>query len=154
MKTKILPFFFLTVMLISCNKSGIYSKFDKLAEDNRWTTSDAKTFEFDIADETQSYDILFQISHVYGYQFANVPINFSMESPDGKKEDFVMDLPIKDSKGKDLGDCSGDICDLVTVVKKKIKLQKGHYKISVSNSFKGPYLPNIIGIGLEVNKAK
>lgn len=154
MKTKILFLSIFLVIFISCNSSGTFSQFDKMPESNHWEKSDSKSYEFEITDDSQLYDLLFQFSHVYDYQFAEVPIDFSIESPDGQKEIFSINLMVKDRKGKDLGDCSGDICDFTSTIREKIKFQKGHYKITVSHSFKGPYLPNVIGIGLEVDKAK
>ncbi len=154
MKTKFLLLFLLSVMLISCNKSGIYSKFDNMEENNRWTQSDAKTYDFTVENDTISYDIKFHFSHVYDYQFANVPINFSIKNPAGAMENLTIDLAIKNAKGEQLANCSGDICDLIYKVKEKVKLPKGNYKITVSNSFNGPYLPNVIGIGIEVDKAE
>lgn len=153
MRTRIL--LFLTfACFISCNNSSIYSKFDNFGESNRWEQSDAKTYEFVVENDTILYDVKFHFSHVYDYQFANVPINFSIVSPNGEKEDFTIDLAIKNEKGEQLANCSGDICDLINIVKEKVKLQKGTYKIIASHSFKGPYLPNVIGVGLEVDRAK
>jgi len=153
MKSRIL--LFLTfICFISCNKSGIYSKFDKFGESNRWEQSEAKTYEFVVENDAILYDVKFHFSHVYDYQFATVPINFSIVNPNGEKEDFTIDLAIKNNKGEQLANCSGDICDLISVIKEKAKLQKGNYKITVSHSFNGPYLPNVIGVGLEVDRAK
>lgn len=154
MRTRTLLSTLLFLVLISCAKSGIYSKFDHLNENNRWEQSDAKTYEFTVDDDTILYDIKFHFSHVYDYQFPSVPIDFNIESPNGKKENIHLDLPIKNEKGEQLAECSGDICDLIYPLKSKTKLQKGNYKITVSNSFKGPYLPNVIGIGLEVDFIK
>ncbi len=154
MKTRLLPFFLFFAIVISCNSSSTFSQFDKMPESNHWEKSDLKGYEFEIADDTALYDLLFQFSHVYGYQFTAIPLDVEIESPDGKKEFFNTTLLIKDSNGNDLGDCSGDICDLTTVIREKTKLQKGRYKITVSHSFKGPFLPNVIGVGLVVDKAQ
>ena len=152
MKTKIIFLVASIFTLISCSKEKAnYSKFDLFPETHQWKQSDAKTFDFTIDNDSQSYDIVFKFSHVFDYQFNSVPINFVMETPDGKKEKFTIDLQIKDSSGKQLADCSGDVCDLTLAIKDNIKLAKGNYKITVTNSFKGPYLPNVIGVGLEVN---
>lgn len=154
MKLKITLLLPLFLLLFSCNQNSVYSEFVKSAEDYRWPSTEAKTFEFEITDDAQTYDILLLFSHVYGYQFAEVPLNFSLKSPDGKTENFSINLPIKDKNGEDFGDCSGDICDFTSAIKEKIKLQKGNYKITVSHDFKkADFLPNVIGVGLEVNKA-
>jgi len=154
MKTKIL--FLLTAFLVltSCSKHQ-FSQFDTFGEENRWLQTDVKTFEFEILDESQLYDIVFRFSHVYDYQFPKIPLSFSIENPKGEKENFSIDLALKDKNGKELGDCAGDICDLDFPLKNKTKLIKGKYKITVLNTFKGaPYLPNVIGIGLNVDSIK
>jgi|SRR6218665_3319392 len=153
MKTKILYAVAVFSLFISCSDNH-YRQFDILPEDHRWQASDKKVYEFDITDESQIYNLTFQFSHIYGYQFASIPLNVSIESPDGKTEDLRIDLKIADSSGKQLADCAGDICDLYYKIKEKTKFEKGHYKITVSHSFKGPYLPNVIGLGLEVKTIK
>ena len=83
-----------------------------------------------------------------------VPINFIIENPAGEKENITIALKIKDSSGKQLAECAGDVCDLYYKIKEKTKLQKGKYKITIFHSFKGPFLPNVIGIGLSVAPKK
>jgi len=150
MKTKTVFLFAACTLLIACNKSKLYSEFSKFSENNRWEKSVVKNYEFNVEDDTLLYDLTFQFSHVYDYQFNSVPIIFSVENPEGIKENFTIDLVIKDASGKELAECSGDICDLDFKIKEKAKLLKGKYKVSVSNGFNGPYLPNVIGIGLKV----
>ena len=153
MKTKLLVAFLSIFFFISCDKSSVYSKFYKNKEDNRWLKSDEKTFEFTIDDDVQLYDAIFDFSHVYDYQFASVPIDFIIENPSNEKEKFTINLKLKDTNGKEIGDCSGDICDLKFKLKHKSKLEKGTYKVIISNSFKENYLPNVIGVGLEIKKS-
>lgn len=151
MKAKITLLFAALTLFVSCTSSSTFSQFDKMPENNRWEKADAKVYEFEIKDNTSFYNIVFKFSHVFDYQFASVPIQFVIESPDGKKETLAIDLHIKESNGKEIAECAGDICDLKYKVMKKVKLQKGNYKVTVSHNFNGPYLPNVIGIGLEVN---
>ena len=154
MKTKTTFLLLLFFTLISCNNASVYSKFDDFPEDNRWLPSTILNYDFTIEDATLLYDIKFKFSHVYDYQFATVPINFTIESPDGMMESVNIDLAIQDDAGKSLADCSGDICDLTYLLKPKTKLQKGSYKIAISTPTKLPYLPNVIGVGLEVQKVE
>jgi gliding motility-associated lipoprotein GldH len=164
MKIKSLLLLSLFAILTSCSKHNEYKEFVDFGVENRWQKSDAKTFEFDISDVkafdvdvtngAQLFDIVFRFSHVYDYQFASVPLNVVIESPDGKTEELQIDLPIKDDSGKDLGECAVDVCDLKYTIKEKTKLQKGIYKVTISHSFEGPYLPNVLGIGLNVESVK
>ena len=153
MKAKITLLFAALTLFVSCTSSNTFSQFDKMPENNRWEKSDSKVYEFEINDSTYSYyNIVFRFSHVYDYQFDSVPLTFVIESPDGKKEILAIDIPIKETNGKEIAECAGDICDLKYQIKTKTKLSKGTYRITVSHNFKGAsYLPNVIGIGLEVN---
>lgn len=153
MKAKIL-FSTCLLLLISCNSTTVYSKFDKDFDENRWQKSDSKKYEFAIDDETPLYNILFKFSHIYDYQSSKVPIIVSIQKPNGENEKLVVDISIKDKSGKELGDCAGDICDLSQIIQNKIKLQKGNYIVTITNNYNGNYLPNVLAIGFEVEKTK
>jgi gliding motility-associated lipoprotein GldH len=154
MKPKFTFSIFAVFLLISCSEKTDYNKFIKLPEDHRWLKSDSKIFEFTIDDDTKLYDVTFEFSHIYDYQFASVPIKIDVKNPSGEEEFHNIDFNIKDSKGKPLADCGGDICDMSMNVLEKTKLFKGKYQIKVSQDFDGPYLPNVIGVGIKVSKSK
>ena len=155
MKAKTLLFFSLLFLSIACEKANsVYSKFDDGFESNRWIQSDAKTHEFTIADDTKPYDLVLRFSHVFDYQFASVPIVVQITDPSGKEKKSTIDLMIKDSSGKQVADCSGDVCDLEFKIRDKAKLEKGKYQVVLSHSFKGPYLPNVLGVGLDVRASE
>ncbi len=146
--------FGLFFLAISCNKLEIFNQFDDGFAKNRWPKTDVKTYEFTIDDETKLYNITFRFSHVYDYQFNSVPIHFTILNPKRDEQKKQTDLQIKDASGKELGECSVDFCDLNYMLEEKVQLQKGTYKVMVSHSFDGPYLPNVLGVGLKVEEAK
>ncbi len=154
MKPKFIFSIFAVFLLISCSEKTDYKKFIKLPEDHRWLKSDSKIFEFTIDDDKKLYDVTFEFSHIYDYQFASVPIKIDVKNPSGEEEFHNIDFNIKDSKGKPLADCGGDICDMSMNVLEKTKLLKGKYQIKVSHDFNGPYLPNVIGVGIKVTQSK
>lgn len=152
MKAKIV-YLICFVFLISCTTS-VYSKLDKNFEDNRWQKTDVKKYNFNIEEENQFYSLAFKFSYIYDYQFPKIPIIVTLEKPSGAIEKTVVDVVIKNQSGKELGDCAGDICDLSQIIKNKIKLQKGNYTVTITNNFKGNYLPNVLAIGFEIEKTK
>ena len=154
MKPKFIFFLLSILFLTSCSEKTDYKKFIKLPEDHRWLKSDSKIFEFTIDDDTKLYDVTFEFSHIYDYQFASVPIKIDVKNPSGEEEFHNIDFNIKDSKGKPLADCGGDICDMSMNVLEKTKLLKGKYQIKVGHDFDGPYLPNVIGVGIKVTQSK
>lgn len=154
MKLKNIFSSFFIIILISCSEKTEYSKFIRLPENHRWLKTDTKLFEFTIVDDSKLYDIAFEFSHIADYQFASIPIKIDIKNPSNKEEFHNIDFNIVDKNGKPLADCGGDICDLSMKIIEKTKLVKGKYQIKIGHSFKGEYLPNVIGIGVKVSQAK
>jgi gliding motility-associated lipoprotein GldH len=152
MKIKIVLFSLLSLIYLSCNQGVTFSQFDTDFELNRWEEKNIKEYNFTIDDDIKEYDLIVVFSHVYGYQFNSVPIKIEIINPANKTENMGFDLQIIDKKGKQIGDCAGDVCDLKYVFKEKTKLQKGNYTVKLSHAFNGPYLPNVIGVGLNVEQ--
>lgn len=144
----------LLLFMVSCNKNQIYHKLDEDFPESRWQNKVVKRFEFEIEDSAPLYNFVLLFSHVSDYQFSSVPIKIRIESPSGKAENIAIDLKIKEDNGKDIADCAGDYCDLKYKFKSKERLEKGRYKVYVGHSFPGPYLPNVIGVGLNVERSR
>lgn len=153
MKLQPLIIFVLLLFTVSCNNSSVYNESHDF-ENNQWKKNDPKTFEFTLDQDNQAYDIVFKLSHVYGYQFESVPLTFRWIQPDGTVKEIPVDFRMKDKSGQELGDCSGDICDLSYQLSGNVVLPKGKHQIVAAHSFQFDYLPNIIHIALDVSKAK
>jgi gliding motility-associated lipoprotein GldH len=151
MKLKFL-FLFIVVGLQSCNTNEVYNNFQNDFTDNRWSSNDSKVFEFENEDAEGLYNLKIQLVHIYDFEFAKIPIEVTITSPRGLKDVRSIDLVVKDSTGLDIGDCMGDICDVYAPIQSHVKLQKGKYTIEVKSGFEGPYLPNILGVGVIVEK--
>ena len=151
---KIISTLLLSLLFINCkDENVIYQEFQEFSEAHQWQKNENKTFEIEISKEA-NYDLNFKISHVYGFQFDNLPLTCIIEDSNGNKETIPFKLGMKDASGKDLGDCTGDICDLDFLVKSNINLKQGKYKVIFSHSFKFPYIPNIIGVGCSISNSK
>jgi len=150
MRAKNLFLFGLLLAFISCNDKKVFSEHKTDFRANQWKKNDVKLFDITIDDESKNYDLTLSISHVFDYQFDKVPITIGITNPKGETEVLKINLILKDSAGKDKGDCLGDICDLKQIFKKNVKLSKGNYVVSVANNFNNSYLPNISSLGIEV----
>lgn len=148
MKIKVVLF---TVLFIcfSCDSKFVYNEFDSDFENNRWLPENSRTFNFAIEKEVEA-SIVLHLGHIYDFQFDSILLQTAITYPDGHTEIESIDLKIKDSNGNDIAECSGDICDLYFTLKEKEMLQKGNYMIVVSNKFNPPYIPNILGVGIQV----
>ncbi|MBF6608082.1 MAG: hypothetical protein ITG00_05030 [Flavobacterium sp.] len=146
-------FILLGLVLVSCNDSSVFKELDKDFTDNRWLKSDIREFKFEISDTLQAYDMTLLFSHVAGFQFDLIPIRISMTANDEKySENFL--LRTKDLQGNDSGDCIGDYCDIEQIVFKGLKLAPGNYTVNIGHDFPNDYLPNVLGLGIEIKKSE
>ena len=139
---------------LSCNKSKIHDDFDSSFDNNRWDASDVRVFEFDNTQSEGVCDLKLHFGHISGFQFKEVPLEVEITTPDGKTEILPVAMKLIDESGKDIGDCTGDICDVFQTIKTFQNLEKGKYKVTIKSKFTGPYLPNVLGIGIVVEKQK
>ena len=144
----------LVFVLTSCNKNEVYDEFNRDFTDNRWESKDVKSFEFENMQSEGVCELKLHFGHISGFQFKEVPLEVEITTPDGKTETLPVAMKLMDDSGKDLGDCSGDICDVFQTIKTFQNLEKGKYKVAVKSKFAGPYLPNVLGIGIVVEKQK
>lgn len=151
MNTKHLLLCTIFILFVSCNKNNIFRELTKDFDATRWESKDKKQYDFAIDNDNKVYNLTILFSHVYDYQFDKVPMPIDFIDPTGKTENISFDLQIKNASGKQLADCGGDYCDLKYIFKTKVSLQKGNYTAVVSHQFKGPYLPNVLGVGLSVD---
>lgn len=146
MKKLLLLFSFLT--FFSCMKSTIYSEMTKGFPENRWAKSDARHFDF-IIKEKANANILVKFSHIFEPQYTDVPLFVTVKKPTGDEVTEAV-LLLKDSEGKNISDCVGDVCDLEYTLKENYDFEPGSYTIVIANTAKGPYLPNVLGLGIEI----
>jgi gliding motility-associated lipoprotein GldH len=140
-------------LAISCSeKAGTLSETHKDFESNRWKATDVQTFEFEVPEIINSAKLKVKFSHVHEPQYANVPLEINIYSPDGQIEMFYANLRLQDAAGKSLSDCAGDVCDLSASVKENLNLEKGKYKVTVSNKFPNAFLPNVLALGVSIEK--
>ena len=139
------------LLLAGCGKTA-FKEYETDLVGNRWQKNDVKTYNFELK-EGGTYDVLVDFSHVYGTQFNALPLKVIMVKPDQTREtaDYLMEL--RDADGNELGDCSGDYCDLREPVFTKLDLKAGNYQVSVANNFDYDFVPNVLGIGIRVVKS-
>jgi len=149
---KMVFLFAAALCLSSCEKTA-FKEYETDLVGNRWQKNDVKTYNFEL-EENGTYDVLVDFSHVYGTQFNALPLKVILVKPDQSREtaDYLMEL--RDAEGNELGDCSGDYCDLREPIFSKLDLKAGNYQISVAHNFDHDFVPNVLGIGVRVVASK
>ena len=136
----------------SCNSNCIYKEFDKDFTSSRWPKNDVRSYSFTIPADGK-YDLYVHFSHVYDSPLATVPLKMTISSPSHTDENLEVLLKLRDADGAQLADCTGDYCDLEQQVFGNRKMTAGDYVIKLANDFNFAYLPNVLGVGIEVRKS-
>ena len=143
----------LALLLFSCQKN-VYKKLDTDFNENRWEKTDVRNFEFSVADNNSNYDLILLFSHGYDFGLSEIPVRIEIRNSDNTVSTEDLIVKISDTSGKRFGDCSGDYCDLKQAVFENRKLAAGNYKVAVINEFDHSFLPNVLGVGIELNLSK
>lgn len=138
------------LLLFSCNKTTLFTKNLDDFKDNRWQKSEIKVFDFEIKKDVEEADIKLTFSHTFDPQYERVPLELTIEHPDGTKDNMFLNLQLKDGSGDSMSDCAGDICDLEMDLKEGMKMPAGKYVITIENKFEGEYLPNVLALRITV----
>lgn len=145
---KILLSLLAVLLLASCNKfqERVLSDFT----DNHWAANAVQEYAVVIPADVEKATLNIIFSHIYEPGYSEIPVTLQIKSPDGNEETIKTELLLKDTTGKNLSDCSGDVCDLVTVVKTGVFLRKGTYIFRLKNRMHAPFIPNVLAAGVEV----
>lgn len=93
--------------LSSC--STIYDE-TQVLENATWKQGESYSFEFEIQDTEQLYDLFLEVEHGTTYPYQNLYCLVKTTMPDGSTREEQASLELANAKGYWLGDCSGESC--------------------------------------------
>ncbi|UOQ53155.1 gliding motility lipoprotein GldH [Hymenobacter cellulosivorans] len=141
--------------LAACDANQVYEKnleLDKAV----WTVQEKPTFEFDIQDTTQRYDIYFNIRNESMYGYYNLYVKHTLLDPSGKRMSQLLHqmLLMDPQTGEPRGQGSGDIFDHQFLALRQQKFaQPGTYRVVLEQYMRQDQLPGIMAVGVRVAKA-
>ena len=141
------------LMLSSCDPNVVFEDNVKLPE-NRWEISNIVKLETEIADTITPHNIYINVRNAGGYQFSNLFVFFTTQTPSGKAARDTIELTLADASGKWLGDGMGDIWDNRLLFKSNfIFPEKGNYIFMLEQAMRVNPLPQVMDVGLRIEKA-
>jgi len=152
-KIWLLLVFCFALLCISCNSNRIFDLQTQELPDYHWENNKIISFTPKIADKEQSYKIIFTMRHVYGFQLKSLKIKVDIISPSEKISSKEYTIQFFNEKDEYISDCVGDYCDLTTTLEEKYKFAEiGDYEIQISQLSALEILPNVMNIGLIIEK--
>jgi gliding motility-associated lipoprotein GldH len=143
----------IALFMVSCDKNVIFEKNVKLPE-NRWEQKNVVTLETDIQDTVTPHNLYINVRNAGGYQFSNLFVFFTTMTPHGKIERDTVELTLADPSGKWLGDGLGDIWDNRLLFRDNFRFpEKGNYTFSLEQAMRIDPLPQIMDVGIRIEKS-
>ena len=160
MSQRLVSFFLVcsAIFLPGCMPSPYYQK-DFTIPRNEWSTQYKPTFKFEITDTASVYNLYFIIRHTEAYPFSNIWIRVHTKQPgDSVFEKSRLEIPLADAAGKWLGRGMGEIWEhrlrLTHEGDTAILRKAGRYTIRLEQNMRINPLPEILQVGLRVEKVK
>ncbi len=152
MKKRIAFFLLTTIVFFSCGKKNIFEKHETI-ENSTWNKNKVITFDVPINNIGKKYNIYIAVRHSEVYPFDNLYVGVDIYTPSGDKrsKDYYLELRNEDRSFK--GDVLGDIWDVKVLIMKNASFTKeGVHKFEISNLMQYPNIPDVMEIGLIVEK--
>lgn len=147
---------FVSLVFTACDSGRIHEENVEM-EDRIWIADSSVNLEFQIKDPKQHYDLLYNLRNSISYPFQNIYINYTLEDTLGNT--LAADLINKDlfhpKTGKPYGDGLGDVFDHQFMLLEDYQFDHaGTYNIKLQQFMRRDSLPEIISVGIRVQKAK
>jgi gliding motility-associated lipoprotein GldH len=141
------------ISLVGCSKIGVYEKSTPIPN-FQWQNSFVPSYTFNITDTSARYNIYMVLRHTDAYQFNNVWCNvtttFPGEAPKQQRLEVVL--------GNDAQGWEGTGMDDIWEIRKAISPgpipfnKPGAYTFTVAQIMRVNPLPNILSVGIRVEK--
>lgn len=142
----------LVVLLTSCDQR-VFQEYRDIPG-NRWDRNKPVTFNVEITDTLQAYDVELAIRHTSYYSFANLKVNVFSTFPSGETRTRDLDLMLREKDGSFIGEGAGDLWDIEFEYLSDFTFpQKGTYVFTVQNVMPLPETPDIMQVGWIVKKS-
>lgn len=140
-------------LLTACDPFMVYDEYQK-TDGGQWKWSDIRTFEPNMEDSLQMYNIFINIRHTTNYPKSNLYVFVTAKAPTGESRRDTVEIGIADEHGKWLGNGFGDIKLVSREYRKSVRfVYPGLYEFQIEQGMRIPEIP-ITDVGLRIEKYK
>ena len=139
---------------MACNQNEIYnSTYD--IKNSTWNTSEAISFNFQVQDTLQPYDVFINLRHTSKYRYRNLYLFIETSAPTGHSVRDTFECMLADKKGKWYGSGWGDMYENRIPYKRFVRFPRsGTYSIEIKHAMRKKQLKHVSDIGIEIQTAK
>lgn len=140
--------------LYGCDRNRVYEEYREIP-DYRWNRADTVSFDTEIKDTNEAYNLVLNIRNGENYPYRNLYLFLNTGYPDGRQSLDTLEFRFYEENGTPLGKCSGDICNNSFLLSENIRFdQAGKYRFSFVHGMRrdDQILPYVMDIGLRIEK--
>ena len=152
-------FFAVTMIVVtffSCDDQRVYEK-NLDFNSGYWLVSEKPSFDFEIEDSLDSYNLYCNVRNSLEYPFARIFITFYLQDSTGAQmeKQMVSQLLFDETTGEPFGESGlGDLYDHRLQLRKNYKFPRpGKYAVVFEQYMRKDTLAGIVAVGLRVEKA-
>lgn len=139
-------------MLAACHHDVAFDEHCSVDESG-WNMSDAATFDVEIDDTTQYYDIFFDLRVNVNYAYANAFFFITTHFPDSTFAADTLECPLADPTGKWYGKNGGRYVDNRYYFRRTTRFpMTGTYRFEVTHGMRDTQISGIKDVGLRLEK--
>ena len=144
----------LSVAFTSCDSKRIYEE-NYTITDQVWNNKNIMVYGVEITDTINPCNVYINVRNASDYPFCNLFMFLETRYPNGSFSKDTLECVLADATGKWLGSGSGDIWDNQILFKKNVVFkQKGKYFFNLEQAMRLQNLPQILDVGLRIEKAQ
>jgi len=146
--------FFFLLSFTSCTPVGVFEK-NVPIPNHKWESQFEPVINFDIADTTATYNVYIVMRHTNKYAFNNIWVKAKVKEPGSQQwKTGQYDLPLADNNRGWLGTGMDDIFEHRILVQQQTRfLRPGKYEYSIQQIMREDPLPEVMNVGLRIEKA-
>ncbi len=141
--------------MAGCTKIQVFEK-HAIIPNHKWDSHFKPSLEFDIEDTTAGYNIFIVLRHTNAYSYNNIWLKGSVIEPGSNKPNSQQyDILLADNTQGWLGDGMDDIFEHRILIQPRTRFpRKGKYQFQIQHVMREDPLPNIMNVGLRIEKAQ
>ncbi len=143
------------IVIHSCTQIDIFEK-NTVIPKYEWQQSFTAKGDFIISDTTSAYSIYLVLRHTDAYQYNNIWLNIGLQPPGDSMRVQKVNLVLGDDANGWEGTGTNDIWELRKLLNgapRRFK-QAGKYNFNISQIMRDNPLPNVMSVGLRIEKQK
>lgn len=145
---------FLVLTVLSCDYSRVFEQY-KPVDKGTWNEDDYKEFKVRITDNSERYNLYFNLRNSNTYKYSNLFVISELQLPTTNIEKDTLQFILCDATGKWLGKNSGSLITHQILFQRNVVFpDTGTYTIKFSQAMRDAQLNGIAEVGLRVEKTQ